>query len=68
MTNQFKATVTHISHYSHRLVVEEHCPGETRLDLFVSFPRSFEKSLVLQLFKALNYLSSVGLSRRKQCN
>ena len=35
--------------------------------LFFSFPGHFEMSLIL-LFKVLNYLSSVGLSGRKQCS
>ena len=34
---------------------------------FFSFPGHFEMSLVL-IFKVLNYLSSVGLSGRKQCS
>ena len=46
--------------------VQEHCPRETAVDYPLSvFHTVHEMSLVL-LFKVLNYLSSVGLSGRKQ--
>ena len=46
--------------------VQEHCPGEAGLPSSV-FQTVSEMSLVL-LFLVLNYLSSVGLSGRKQCS
>ena len=48
-----------------QICVQEHCPGETGLYPFVSFPGRFDMSLE-PLFKVLNNLSSVGLSGRKQ--
>ena len=63
MINQFKATVTQ-QPLQPQTCVQEHCPGETGLPSSV-FQAVHEMSLVL-LFKALNYLSSVGLSGRKQ--
>ena len=45
--------------------VQKHCPGELGLPSSV-FQAVHEMSLVL-LLKVLNYLSSVGLSGRKQC-
>ena len=46
--------------------MQEHCPGETELPSSV-FQAIYKMSLLL-LFIVLNYLSSVGLSRRKQCS
>ena len=59
--------VTHISNCNHRLVWRSIVPGWWKRTPFVSFPGHFEISLVL-LFKVLNYVSSVGLSGRKQCS
>ena len=60
--SQFKAIVTHSSHCNHRLV---------RMSIVLvkqdSLPSRFEMSLVL-LFKVLTFLSSVGLSLKKQCS
>ena len=64
--NQFKATVMHSSHWNHILV----CTNNVlvKQDSLPSvFQAVSEMSLVL-LFKVLNYLSSVGLSGRKQCS
>ena len=45
--------------------VWDHCPGETGLR---QFSRPFWNVSPILLFKVLNYLSSVGLSGRKQWN
>ena len=60
--NQFKGTVTHSSHCNHRLVC-----WSIVLVKQDSLRQLSRPSLVL-LFKVLNYLSSVGLSGRKQCS
>ena len=68
MINQFKATVMHSSHCKHRLVYRSIVLVKQDSLLWTElFPGRFEMSLVL-LFKILNYLSSVGLSGRKQCS
>ena len=64
--NQFKATVTHSSHCKPQICVQEHCPGETGLPSSVF--HAVHKMSLVPLFKVLNYLSSVVLSRRKQCS
>ena len=46
--------------------VQEDCPRETGLPSLV-FQAVHEMSLAL-FFKVMNYLSSVGFSRRKQCS